>query len=85
VPLRQVVWLARPRANVRRVYYDGFHNNDPRQRFIRSLTMSRVLEDPPGELPASTTPPPDVTGGRPRRPGALRKRKRRFLLRLGRE
>jgi DMSO/TMAO reductase YedYZ molybdopterin-dependent catalytic subunit len=51
VPLRQVVWLARPRANVRRVYYDGFHNNDPRQRFISSLTMARVLEDPPGELP----------------------------------
>lgn len=52
VPLREVLWLARPRANVRRVYYDGFHNDQPAQRFISSLTLARALEDPPGELPA---------------------------------
>jgi hypothetical protein len=51
VPLREVVWRAQPKANVRRVYYYGFHNDDPKQRFISSLTMARVLEDPPGELP----------------------------------
>ena len=51
VPLREVVWLARPRGNVRRVYYHGYHNEDPKQRFISSLAVGRVLEDPPGELP----------------------------------
>ena len=51
VPLREVVWQARPKGNVRRVYYYGFHNDEPKQRFQSSLTMSRVLEDPPGELP----------------------------------
>ena len=51
VPLRDVVWLARPTANVRRVVYYGYHNDDPKQRFQSSLTLDRVLEDPPGELP----------------------------------
>jgi hypothetical protein len=51
VPLREVIWLARPVANVRRVYYYGFHNDDPKQRFQSSLSIGRVLEDPPGELP----------------------------------
>jgi len=51
VPLREVLWTARPAANVRRVYYYGYHNDEPKQRFVGSLTMSRVLEDPPGELP----------------------------------
>lgn len=51
VPLRDVIWLARPTANVRRVYYYGYHNNDPAQRFQSSLTLDRALEDPPGELP----------------------------------
>ena len=50
VPLREVIWLARPKANIRRVYYYGFHNDQPKQRFQSSLAMSRVLEDPPGEL-----------------------------------
>jgi len=51
VPLREVVWLARPRSNVRRVFYYGYHNNDPKQRFQSSLPIGRVLEDPPGEHP----------------------------------
>jgi DMSO/TMAO reductase YedYZ molybdopterin-dependent catalytic subunit len=51
VPLRDVVWLARPTANVRRVYWYGFHNDDPKQFFQSSLPVSRILEDPPGELP----------------------------------
>ena len=51
VPLRDVIWLARPVANVRRVYYYGYHNDDLDQRFQSSLPIGRVLEDPPGEHP----------------------------------
>ncbi len=51
VPLRDVLWMARPTANVRRVYYYGYHNDDPKQRFQSSLSMERVLEEPPGEHP----------------------------------
>jgi len=51
VPLREVIWRTRPQANVRRVFYDGYHNDDPKQRFQSSLPIGRVLEDPPGEHP----------------------------------
>ena len=51
VPLRDVIWLAKPKANVRRVFYYGYHNDDPKQRFQSSLPIDRVLEDPPGENP----------------------------------
>jgi DMSO/TMAO reductase YedYZ molybdopterin-dependent catalytic subunit len=51
IPLRKVVWLARPTSNVRRVFYYGYHNDDPKQRFQSSLPIGRVLEDPPGENP----------------------------------
>jgi hypothetical protein len=51
VPLREVVWLTGPKTNVRRVFYYGYHNDDPRQRFQSSLTIDRVFEDPPDELP----------------------------------
>jgi len=51
VPLREVIWLTRPTANLRRVFYYGYHNDDPQQRFQSSLAIDRVLEDPPGELP----------------------------------
>jgi DMSO/TMAO reductase YedYZ molybdopterin-dependent catalytic subunit len=51
VPLREVVWLARPVENVRRLFYYGYHNKDPKQRFQSSLPIGRVLEDPPGEHP----------------------------------
>lgn len=51
VPLRVVVWLARPVENVRRVFYSGYHNDDPAQVFRSSLPIGRVLEEPPGELP----------------------------------
>ena len=51
VPLREVVWLARPTSNVRRLFYYGYHNEDPKQRFQSSLPIGRVLEDPPGEHP----------------------------------
>lgn len=51
VPLRDVVWIAKPVENVRRLYYYGYHNDDPRQMFRGSLPIGRVLEDPPGEYP----------------------------------
>jgi hypothetical protein len=51
VPLRDVIWLAGPRENIRRVYYYGYHNDAPKQIFKSSLPIGRVLEDPPGEYP----------------------------------
>ena len=46
VPLREIVWLTEPRENLRRVYYHGYHNDDPKQLFQSSLPVGRVLEDP---------------------------------------
>ena len=46
VPLREVVWLTQPRENLRRVFYYGYHNDDPKQMFRSSLPIGRVLEDP---------------------------------------
>ncbi|MFN8526655.1 MAG: molybdopterin-dependent oxidoreductase [Chloroflexota bacterium] len=51
VPLRVLIWMTRPIENIRRVYYYGYHNDDPRDLFRSSLPIGRVLEDPPGELP----------------------------------
>ncbi|MBI1312001.1 molybdopterin-dependent oxidoreductase [bacterium] len=46
VPLREVVWRAQPTENLRRVFYHGYHNDDPAQLFRSSLPVGRVLEDP---------------------------------------
>jgi len=46
VPLREVIWLTKPREDVRRVFYYGYHNDDPKQMFQSSLPVGRVLEDP---------------------------------------
>lgn len=51
VPLRDVIWLAKPVENVRRVFFYGHHNEDPEQIFQSSLPIGRVLEDPPGAQP----------------------------------
>lgn len=51
VPLKTVVWLTRPTADLRRVFYYGYHNDDPAQRFQSSLPAGRVLEEPPGDPP----------------------------------
>ena len=51
VPLRTVIWLAKPVSDLRRVFYYGYHNDDLKQRFQSSLPVGRVLEDPPGEHP----------------------------------
>ena len=52
VPLRDVLRLCGAMRNVRRIYYGGFHNNDPRQLFQSSLSYTQAMETPPGELPA---------------------------------
>lgn len=46
VPLREVFWLPQPREDARRVFYYGYHNDDPAQMFRSSLPVGRVLEDP---------------------------------------
>lgn len=53
VPLREVVWKTRPVANLRRVWYHGYHCDPakPGPGFQSSLSINRVLEDPPGEQP----------------------------------
>jgi DMSO/TMAO reductase YedYZ molybdopterin-dependent catalytic subunit len=51
VPLRVLVWMTRPVRNIRRVFYYGYHGDDPAQMFQSSLPFGRVLEEPPGELP----------------------------------
>jgi DMSO/TMAO reductase YedYZ molybdopterin-dependent catalytic subunit len=52
VPLREVLRLCGQIKNARRIYYWGFHNNDPAQLFQSSLSYTEVMETPPGELPA---------------------------------
>jgi len=51
VPLRDIIWMAKPTSNVRRVFYYGYHNDDPEQRFQSSLPIGRVLEDGPEQHP----------------------------------
>lgn len=52
VPLRDVLRLCGPMRDVRRIYYGGFHNRDPKQVFQSSLSYTQAMETPPGELPA---------------------------------
>ncbi len=51
VPMRDVLWKTEPREDLRRVFYYGYHNDDPAQMFRSSLPVSRVLEDPFGLPP----------------------------------
>jgi DMSO/TMAO reductase YedYZ molybdopterin-dependent catalytic subunit len=51
VPLREVLRLVGKVKDVRRVYWWGFHNNDPKQVFQSSLGYNQVMETPPGDLP----------------------------------
>lgn len=51
VALRDVVKLVGKVGNVRRVYFWGFHNNDPAQLFQSSLGFNHVMETPPWDLP----------------------------------
>jgi DMSO/TMAO reductase YedYZ molybdopterin-dependent catalytic subunit len=51
VPLREVLKLVGKINNARRVYWWGFHNNEPKQVFQSSLSYSQIMDTPPGELP----------------------------------
>ncbi len=51
VPLREVIRRVGKLANVRRIYYWGFHNNDPAQLFQSSLSYNQVMESPPWQPP----------------------------------
>jgi DMSO/TMAO reductase YedYZ molybdopterin-dependent catalytic subunit len=50
VPLRDVLRLAEPQENVRRVYYQSYHREGVAP-FQSSLALGQVLESPPGEVP----------------------------------
>src|SRR5712692_9674220 len=50
VPLREVLKLAGKVKNIRRVYWHGFHNNDPKQLFQSSVGYNQVMETPPWDL-----------------------------------
>lgn len=50
VPLREVIWLTKPKANIRRVYYQSYHNENL-PPFQSSLSLSQILENPPGQTP----------------------------------
>ena len=45
VPLREVLWQTGPKEDLRRVFYYGYHNDDPKQIFRSSLPVGRILED----------------------------------------
>ncbi len=51
VPLRSVLWLTQPTKDLRRVFYDGYHNDDAAQLFRSSMPVGRILEDPFGLPP----------------------------------
>ena len=50
VPLREIIWLAKPKANIRRVYYQSYHPEGVAP-FQASLPLGQVLETPPGQIP----------------------------------
>src|SRR6266404_5242990 len=47
VPLREVLRLAGKINNCRRLFYQGFHNNDPKQLFQSSLSYTQALDSSP--------------------------------------
>jgi hypothetical protein len=51
VPLREVLKLCGRMTNVRRIYFWGFHNNDPKQIFKSSVSYTQCMETAPGDLP----------------------------------
>ncbi len=51
VPLREVLKLCGRMTNVRRIYFWGYHNNDPKQIFKSSVSYTQCMETAPGDLP----------------------------------
>ncbi len=50
VPLREVIWMTRPMAAIRRVCYQSYHPQSLAP-FQASLALGHVLETPPGQTP----------------------------------
>jgi DMSO/TMAO reductase YedYZ molybdopterin-dependent catalytic subunit len=50
VSLRDVLARLGRLVKVRRIFYSGYYEN-PKHRFVSSLSLSEVLETPPGHLP----------------------------------
>lgn len=50
VPVRDLLKLVGRMNNIRRIYYWGYHNNDPKQLFQSSMSYTEAMEAPPGEL-----------------------------------
>jgi len=69
VPLRDVLEFCGSMLNVRRIYYWGYHNNDPKLIFQSSVSYTQAMETPPGELPVflayklNSKPIPPIRGG----------------------
>ncbi len=51
VLLRDVLRLCGKMENVRRIRYEGFHNDDPTQLFQSSVSYTEAMETAPGDLP----------------------------------
>lgn len=51
VPLREVLRRCGALRNVRRIYYHGFHHDEPAQLFQSSLSYSEAMETAPGDPP----------------------------------
>ena len=51
VPFSDIIRLTRPKANIRRVYYQSYHPENLLP-FQASLSLSQILETPPGQMPA---------------------------------
>ena len=51
VPARLLIREASIKSHCRRVFYTGFHHNDPKQEFRSSLSPDRIFEDPYGMPP----------------------------------
>lgn len=69
VPLREVLRLCGRMENVRRIYFWGYHNNDPKQVFKSSVSYTQCMETAPGDLPVflayrlNGEPLPPMRGG----------------------
>lgn len=50
VPLCEIIRLVKPEDNVRRVYYQSYHNENA-PPFQSSLALAQILETPPGDMP----------------------------------
>ncbi|MEI6232135.1 MAG: molybdopterin-dependent oxidoreductase [Planctomycetota bacterium] len=51
VPLKDVLKMCGRMDNVRRIYFWGYHNHDPKQVFKSSVSYTQLMETAPGELP----------------------------------